>query len=269
MSKISSETLFHFTKKKECLINILKNDFRPRYVEEKFPFELEDFQNIGIPMLCFCDIRLSNVTEHVEWYGHYGIGMRREWAIENGLNPVSYYKLESNKVKELTECLKKIRASCKKTKYGYDIPIYFLNFYYSSILYMKPYEGEQCKHCNKKEKEKANKIFYDEKEWRYVPYLSDLDTIPGECRIPEVLKSEELKKCKDDNKYKVELNKRLGEKVSLKFTSDDIAYIIIEKESERLEIINEIRRIKNKYDEEAVAVLSSKILSIEQIEQDF
>lgn len=42
-------------------------------------------------MVSFCDLRLSELAEHICTYGCYGIGMSKKWAVDNMLNPVSYW----------------------------------------------------------------------------------------------------------------------------------------------------------------------------------
>jgi hypothetical protein len=90
---VSSNTLFHFTDSAENLIRILENDFLPRFCLE----ELELFRkgdtpliDMAIPMVCFCDLPLSNIGEQLSAYGNYGIGMSKEWGIRQGINPVLY-----------------------------------------------------------------------------------------------------------------------------------------------------------------------------------
>ena len=58
-------------------------------------------------------------------------------------------------------------------------------------------------------------------------------------------------------------------KAKLKFEPNDINYIIIQREDERLDLIQEIERIKQKYDDDTKKVLISKILTAERISSDF
>jgi hypothetical protein len=43
-----------------------------------------------IPMICYTELRLSNVQEHTSRYGKMGIGFRRDWLMRHGANPVFY-----------------------------------------------------------------------------------------------------------------------------------------------------------------------------------
>ncbi|WP_025822242.1 abortive infection system antitoxin AbiGi family protein [Shewanella marina] len=85
-----SHTLFHFTKNLEFLKDILRNGFWPRYCLEDVKWYNGNESQSAYPIICFCDIPLSRVDEHVNFYGHFGIGVTREWAKLNKLAPVIY-----------------------------------------------------------------------------------------------------------------------------------------------------------------------------------
>src|SRR5574337_1418490 len=109
MSTISSETLFHFTNSAEYLISIFRSEFYPRYSLET----LLDLGNgnkleVAIPMVCFCDIPLSQIKNHLNTYGYYGIGMSKDWAKKVGLNPVLYLRSGSDIAKHLEIILKNL-----------------------------------------------------------------------------------------------------------------------------------------------------------------
>ncbi len=92
---ISANALFHFTNSYERLISILSNNFYPRYCIEDMSIIVDDYEDfryneVAIPMVCFCDIPLSQITNHTSVYGNYGIGLTKEWGINKGLNPIMY-----------------------------------------------------------------------------------------------------------------------------------------------------------------------------------
>jgi len=95
MPNISSDTLFHFTNF-ENLKGILKYGFYPRYSIETQEFEGKAPYVSAWPMVCFCDIPLSQVKKHLKTYDEYGIGMSREWVISMKLNPVMYIRTGSD-----------------------------------------------------------------------------------------------------------------------------------------------------------------------------
>lgn len=78
MGTLSANTLFHFTKEKNTLINILKTKFYPRLcLEDNFIFSKESTK-MAYPMVCFCDIPLSQINNHAATYGKYAIGLKKE-----------------------------------------------------------------------------------------------------------------------------------------------------------------------------------------------
>ena len=86
---LSANTLIHFTKDKDVLKKILEENFKVFNCRENILLG-GIAKSFHIPMVSFCDIPLSQVKEHIEKYGTYGLGMTKEWGVEKGLNPVFY-----------------------------------------------------------------------------------------------------------------------------------------------------------------------------------
>lgn len=232
---VSANTLFHFTDSFEKLIGILKEEFKPQYCAEHALEDLlykeESWSVVHfVPMVCFCDLPLSSIAEHVKEYGKYAIGMSKQWGINQGLNPVMYLSRKSNLVFSLKEVVK----NCDKNIFG------------KVEAYIKLYENQGKK-----------KRFYDEREWRYVP-----KTDSGQINFitAEVYGSP---------KKRAKANEYIAQHYKLSFEPRDIKYIVIKSETERLKIIEAIRDAKYKYPNEIVTVLSSRVLSSEQIKEDF
>ncbi len=113
---LSTNQLFHYTPKKEWLLNIIQNGFKPRYSLEKLGlFDnnnnidlLEDLLDMkpesqeqltdefGIPMTSFCDIHLDLVSNHAKIYGKYALGLTKQWGEVQNITPVFYVPVESN-----------------------------------------------------------------------------------------------------------------------------------------------------------------------------
>lgn len=146
MSRISSTTLFNFTDSLDYLIDNLKEGFYCSFTYEKLPLRNNGYR---APMACFCDIPLSLIKEHIDWYGRYGIGIKRTYARENGVQPVWYVTSENNLVSSLI-----------KNKVLTDYERKYL------LPYLKQFIGYQ--YSEKDDMEKRKK-FYDEHEWRYIP----------------------------------------------------------------------------------------------------
>lgn len=74
---VSSNTLFHFTSRYQTLVSILRNrGFWPKYCKE-YDWNNDGKVNFAVPVSCFSDIPLSQIKDHLDFYGNYGIGFRR------------------------------------------------------------------------------------------------------------------------------------------------------------------------------------------------
>jgi hypothetical protein len=84
---LSANSLFHFTNSFDNLLSILKEEFRPRFCLEDFSLmfvgmSTDPKQEWGVPMVCFCDLPLSQTSFHLSVYGDYGIGLTKDWGKE-------------------------------------------------------------------------------------------------------------------------------------------------------------------------------------------
>ena len=229
----SSNTLFHMTPSFENIKGILTYGFYPHYCLENLGFLSEDnFHELPIPMVSFCDIPLSRIKRHLNKYGNYGIGMKKEWGMTIGISPVFYIENKSK--------------TKKNVKYDIIITI-------TELLYFcKAYEG------NLPQRDNINIRFYDEREWRYVPRMDN------ELKTLMSVKQYKAKRVGGENK----LNLRISN--SVKFTPDDIKYIIVEKENELLQAVDDIMTIKsNDYPYNTLKKLTTRLISAESLTEDF
>jgi Putative abortive phage resistance protein AbiGi, antitoxin len=171
---VSSNTLFHITPKRKFLLNILENNFRPRYCTEDFsPLEPKHLNiNYTFPMTCFCDIPLSLISKHFKFYGNYGIGLTKDWGKRNRLNPVLYLHKDSYLWKEIEKnsygvlkYMEKFQSEFQNGKNPDPPDFDLMRGKFVFQFFIKPYEGE-FKHNNKVYN---NVRFYDEREWRFYP----------------------------------------------------------------------------------------------------
>ncbi|MFA5143909.1 MAG: abortive infection system antitoxin AbiGi family protein [Candidatus Omnitrophota bacterium] len=246
---ISSNTLFHFTDGVYSIINILTLGFRPKYCLEDFstifssPFKIGE---VAIPMTCFCDLPLSQTEKHRRFYGGYGIGMNKEWGVRNKMNPVIYVCPNSYLARQF-QSIKTYTAILHDQKVG--------RFLFQIASRTKLYKGQIWRRGRYK-----RKCFYDEREWRFVPNKADFSSFVLE------------KKQYLDEKIRANANKKILEIFKIPFNPDDIKYIIIKNESGRLGMIKAIEEIKGglyHYNQDIVRILSSKIITSEQIAEDF
>lgn len=241
--KQSANTLFRFFRDIDYLLNsIEKNAMIPRYYIENVEYLKIDMNQIAYPMICFCDITIHRLGEHMDFYGKYGIAFSKKWGIMKGIQPLQYINKNSILRQDFSEAFK---TSIEEEK---EDPA--TNFLLTQMYYMKPIEGTMPR-----DGRNINKNFTDECEWRYIPNVSVID-------LPQVVT--------ENNIASIDvLNRTISAKnnVWLKFDFDDIKYIILqnnqdfEKLNEHLDgcIANELIRRK----------LISKIIIWDEAKEDF
>ena len=256
MPVISSDTLFHFTSTQANLLGILVDEFRPRLSVESFRHLLQhlphghEMPESGIPMVCFCDIPLSQVADHMDKYGDYGIGLKKAWGIANGITPVMYTHERSPAAQSAATAVRLLAqlyegsasASLKSLAMGVGQIVYLL----------KPYQGV-LKRPGRPEREVR---FYDEREWRYLP--AELESIPAIS--PEALSDPKA------GRVALDMVERLP---PLSFDPNDINYVIVRHDSELLPMYHALRAIKEKYDDPTKDLLVTRLISAERIRADF
>jgi len=234
---ISSDSLFHFVKRREWLFQILKSkSFQARYVYEEIP-ELK--YKVGIPMKCFCDIPLGIIKKHLNKYGKFGIGLSKEFAKRKSLSPIIYVHKNSDTLLRYLDSMRK--------------PDIF-NDPNSLLPYIK---WDQRKYKSTDGKTLRDR-YYDEREWRYIPKE------PAFVDFTDFHENE-IKK----NKLE-EINKQLDEdknKYSFPFEYSDITYIFVQQDKDVDKVIEEIHKVKlpGLQSERLIA----KITTARQIERDF
>ncbi len=117
--KPRSSTLFHFTKHESSFFSILKNGFWAKYCLEDIQWQNGGVDFVAFPMVCFCDIPLGRISEHVDFYGSYGIGLTKEWAKKNNLNPVAYLSSGSHLINSINEIFNQVLGM---NKTGWQAP---------------------------------------------------------------------------------------------------------------------------------------------------
>lgn len=244
---ISANTLFHFTRNYDTLLSILKSKFYPRLCLEQRIVSTLDLR-LAVPMVCFCDIPLSQISEHSLKYGEYAIGIKKDWAIKQGVSPILYVHDNSLILKTIFSEIKVIskdvldnpggEASLKMKKYV------------DTVCMMKPYEGYD-------ERVGKNVRYYDEREWRYVP--------PREKEDQFIYLTEEVFK-EEIAREKINFE---NEKYGVEFNPDVINYLIVANDKDVLTLKRAIEEIKGGFSYNSVQLLMTKIISMERIREDF
>ena len=240
-----SRTLFHFTKSLDTLKFILANGFWPRYCAEDTRWHGQiDAQTVAFPMVCFCDIPLSRISDHVNFYGQYGLGMTREWATANGLNPILYLAGENNLMAELRKLnqhanllAKDKQAPAKET----------FRYLYANT---KPVSGVMIVDGAPVEKD-----FYLESEWRHVPKHDDIEAY---LRHTIFSNTDRLN----------QENEKTSRHCRLRFTPRDVKYIFVRADADIPEIINFIQTKLDRYPHVDTKVLMSRVTSLESLQGD-
>lgn len=277
MNNRSSKTssLFHFTKDIEVLKSIIRNGLIPNFCKEDLCYEDRKII-IGVPMVSFCDIPLTRTSEFKSRYGELAIGLSKDWAIRNQINPIlyvndmrvlmslnffnSYRHLQEEEVKKRGGNEKSIPINPHSPESWKGIT-HFINMnnakdaVYCLYGYVKKYVG-----VGPDGKEEVN---YIENEWRYVAAgegiewkwnEKDYKAWRGRGKKPDP--SDALKKGR------------------LKFTAEDITYIIVEKDSQIPDIVDYIMGLdviggEEKLFDNDKKILLTKIISQEKIGKDF
>ncbi|MDT2555503.1 abortive infection system antitoxin AbiGi family protein [Enterococcus raffinosus] len=252
----SANSVFHFTDKLEYVENILmKSRISPRYVIEdmeylKFPL----FKELAIPMSCFCDIRLHSIVKHVNFYGFFGIGFQKKWIIDHGIQPIHYLNTHSMFTNDFKNELNTLLDS------DFEIPDQNKDYIFKKLFYVKPLYGTmRDKNLNKT----VQKNFHDENEWRFVPKIVE------ESNYKPFIAVGGREPINNDN-YRATLNKALSldETMSLHFSYEDINYLFVSDDVERIKLIDFIFS-ELVASEDTKRLLVSKIQTINQIKEDF
>ncbi len=246
MAASRSSTLFHFTKSPNILESILINGFYPRYSLEDISWlGSSKLRFIAYPIVCFCDIPLGRIIDHIGFYGDFGIGMTRDWAISNGLNPVTYISDTSLLSKSLNKCFDGLLKF--KVKEGSDA---YLKHSRCVVAYSKPLIGTMIVNG-----QPASKEFYHEYEWRYVAQHSE---------IPEYLHEGRIK----DHEKLEKFNDLAAQKAKLEFTTKDVKYLFVKSDADIPDLVNFINVKLDKFPAADLKILTSRIISVDTIAKD-
>lgn len=265
---LSASTLFHYTNNIDSLLEILKDGFCPRYcLEDQSQFGIEG--EIAIPMISFCDIPLSQIRKHICYYGKYAIGLSKAWGIKNKISPVMYTTenaISAAMIKNSLSILDKnskgpLMTSLKDNYYDNTISPILMEIarrQYAFLAFIKLYEGKIPMHDGYNEEIVR---FYDEREWRFVPLFEDMIkyNIPNRLQKDEFLNKASLRTA----------NNLLRDHFNISFDYEDIKYIIIENEGEILEVTNKLSELGDRYSAEQLDIIKTRIISMEQILNDF
>lgn len=98
----------HVTEELGTLISILKNGFRPSYCKEILQTPRGEVMAY-FPMISFSSSSCDVVMRRMKSYGVYGVAMKTEWGLKNGLEPVNYFNKNSPFMAHLHNCFEMLK----------------------------------------------------------------------------------------------------------------------------------------------------------------
>lgn len=257
-SIVNPDTLFTFTTDLRWLIESLElKMLSPRYNEEDISYlRSRKYRKLVVPMKCFCDINLSKLDLHMEWYGDYGLAFEKAWGIEHGLQPIQYINANSPLCNDLSTVFKNAVKDLESNDITKEKRLYtdLKNEMLLELLFKKPYIGKMEKRSDHSVKKKC---LADEHEWRFIP---DVTSLGLETVITDQNFSKEAA-----NEYS---NTMKGVKdVSLVFDYSDIKHIVIKNLEDYEKLITSI----DKWDLDKVEqyTILSRIVVWDELKGDF
>lgn len=160
--------------------------------------------DIAFPMISFCDIPLSDISEYLDKYGNYTIGLKRTWGKSVGVCPVWYRDREALTLKTQMDSFRIIEKKDPFSLSKYEIALWQV------VANTKNYEGELIK------RNFSSYRFFDEREVRLVPTYDELIL----SKIRPFINENEYKN------YKSNYGNSLISNMGISFEYTDIAYII-------------------------------------------
>ena len=242
--------LFHFTKK-NSLYDILSGTFKVSYARERIlgGHQIKEF---AVPMVSFSDLRLSELKDNIGTYGKFGIGLTKDWAINNGLNPVMYASQQSlftenfiNATEDFFKLVNQTADTSGRFETAYNNTL-------NSLRYIKNYKGDLIRPGKKTIKDY---VFANEREWRFVPAIAE--------NILAFVPIDKIKTPQQKSQY----NQKVKH-LRLSFQPDDIQYLIVENNQDINNLINHLRQVKGRFSHRTIDRLASRILTYNQIEND-
>lgn len=246
---VSSSVLFHFTKTMDDLKSILKDGFSPHYCPE-YTLDPIDRKSASkghppmrsIPLVSFCDLPMSLIRKHLKEYGNFGIGLDKEWGLKNRVAPVIYTHAKAQ------TCQPILRLTAKAVENNSETVANDLKIL---AAYTKPFFGPAWRNNHIKRRV----MFYDEREWRYVPeplYLDWNDYV------------NETKRTK--------LHKRFKKQYALLTPPKDIQYLIVpydKDENNILELYDYIMELySRRYSRKDAILVTTAIMTDDCIHGD-
>lgn len=205
---LSSNNLWHQTNR-DGFYGILKSKrLRYSYCQERIVPEFKLFP-IAFPMISVSDYPFSEIGNNKWAYGDFCIGFKQEWGVKVGFSPVCYCSLGSRVLSQLNNLLKEAIRTDSKKYFGLSLFLFANMKFVKAPLITKTKTFKEYR-------------FYDEREWRVVPYITETD----EAEVLPFLTEDGYKE------YKANHNDSSLLDIGVDFQYEDIHYIIVESEDD-------------------------------------
>ena len=278
-SKITANALFNFMREYSFLEKILLNmSISPRYYPEdisylKLKYNSKDLTEWYIPMTCFCDIPLHQISYHAEGnpsspkdkgYGKFSIAFHKSFGIKKGIQPIHYLNEKSINVEELTNTMNLLlNPDIDGINRDSETNYILTNFIFEYIRIIKPYYGEMKRRDKDNNIQVVKKNFQDEHEWRYIPKLKP-NELPLMLIDDEDILVEEVK-----NIYTNSVP--LTTKGVLNFDVEDVRYIFVDTVQNRDKLIKFIKKKRKgkRLSSQDKDILISKIMVYDELKEDW
>lgn len=278
-SKITANALFNFMREYSFLEKILLNmSMSPRYYPEdisylKLKYNSKDLTEWYIPMTCFCDIPLHQISYHAEGnpsspkdkgYGKFSIAFHKSFGIKKGIQPIHYLNEKSINVEELTNTMNLLlNPDIDGINRDSETNYILTNFIFEYIRIIKPYYGKMKRRDKDNNIQVVKKNFQDEHEWRYIPKLKP-NELPLMLIDEEDILVEEVK-----NIYTNSVP--LTTKGVLNFDVEDVRYIFVDTVQNRDKLIKFIKKKRKgkRLSSQDKDILISKIMVYDELKEDW
>ncbi len=276
---LSANTFFHYSDQLKHITEALeRKKLYPRYSLESFDF-LENIpkglEKLLIPMICFCDIKLRDSNEHLEFYGKFGLGFQRSWGYQNGIESINYIDKDSKRAEVIVD---KINKTFNENLAEIN-PFNQLEFL--DLMFLKPFYGKTQKRnrsLNSENTVSSNqgsetktiiKYFADENESRYIPNLSnsEFQQLIGNSSIQQwyfhgVEKLNNATEILNDKLKQSEVG-------ALNFEYSDLKYIIVQNIEDKEKLLDFIINNLNELNIREKLDLAQKIQIWNESQEDY
>lgn len=273
MSNFRTSSIFHYTNELDSLKGILSEGFYPNYCKESFP-HFSGTYYVGIPMVSFCDIPVSMTDIFRQRYGKFALGLTKEWALKNKINPLLYVHNQNifNSVHLVHGYLQMLKV--KNKELGGEADSYLMDLTHTSWEGVKNWvQMQQMRYAilqlfgflkpleiYRNGERQSN---YEENEWRYiVPESNDTPWLWGENEYKEWRGDKDTKPTPSDSLKKEKLD----------FHIQDIRWILVPTFDDAKNAMNMIDTLKTISGREITvnekSYLKTLILSFESIVKD-